>query len=94
MRTYEVASVFRHGADIYQKGLESVRGQIQKAGGTIRKEEDLGERPLAYPIQKETIARYMIFHTDLDPARVSDLENGLKLETSLLRFLVILSEED
>lgn len=94
MRTYEVATVFRHEADLYQKGLESVRGHIQKYGGTIRKEEELGEKTLAYPIQKETIARYMVFHTDLDPAQVSPFENDLKLESTLLRFLVIRSDED
>lgn len=93
MRTYEVAAVFRHESETYQKGLESVRGLIQRVGGQIQKEEDMGERVLAYPIQKATVGHYMIFYSQLDPQRVNELENYLKLDPSLLRFLVVRSEE-
>jgi small subunit ribosomal protein S6 len=94
MRTYELAALFRHEADIYQKGLEAVRNHIKKYGGTIVKEEDLGERALAYPIKKATSGHYMVFYSNFDPQQVDEFKKFLKLETSLLRFLMIKSEED
>ncbi|MFQ3619398.1 MAG: 30S ribosomal protein S6 [Spirochaetales bacterium] len=89
MRAYEVACVF-HGEDAtFNRGKELVKGELEKLGAKIIAEDDLGQRNLAYPIQKETRGHYWIYSVDMDPSKAKQIEQSLKLTNELLRVLVI-----
>lgn len=92
MKAYELAVVFRHEAELYKKGLETVREDVTRFGGLIEKEEDLGERVLAYPIKKETSGHYTVFQMKLDPAQVKEFDRHLRLDPNILKFLIIKPE--
>jgi small subunit ribosomal protein S6 len=58
-------------------------------GGTITSEVSLGRKKLAYPINKEKYGHYITEEFDLEPSQLKQLDTDLKLNTSLLRHLVV-----
>lgn len=92
MRTYEAMCVFRTEDDVFTRGKDVVREELTKLDGKILKEEDMGQRSLAYPINNANQAHYYYFVVDMDPDKAHQIEQALKLKTELLRFLMIRKE--
>lgn len=92
MRTYEVVFIFRHENDHFTKGLDFVRNELKANGANIVKEEDMGERNLAYPIKKQDRGHYILFNVEFDPSKVSEIDKIFKLQTEILKFLFIVQE--
>lgn len=93
MRTYEVVFIFRHENDSFTKGLEFVRNELKSNGANILKEEDMGERTLAYPIKKQDRGHYVLFNTEFAPEKVAEVDKIFKLQTEILKFLFIVQED-
>lgn len=93
MRSYEFTAVFRVKEDNYATGLVNVKGIFEKNGVTISSDEDLADRLLAYPVKKEERGHYHLFNIDADPAGILKIEDALKLETSLLKYLFVKKEK-
>jgi small subunit ribosomal protein S6 len=93
MRSYEFTAVFRVKEDNYPTGLKNVKDIFEKNGVTTTSDEDLGDRLLAYPVKKEERGHYQLFNIDADPAGILKIENALKLETSLLKYLFVKKEK-
>jgi small subunit ribosomal protein S6 len=93
MRTYEVVVIFRHEQDHYTKGLEFVRNELKTQGGNLLKEEDMGERTLAYPIKKQDRGHYVLFNVELPAPKVIEIDKILKLQNEILKFLFIVQED-
>lgn len=89
MRTYEAMCVFRADQEHFGPGVEAVRAELVKLEATISKEEDLGVRTLAYPIQKQLQAHYFYFTCEMDPDKAHQTEYALRLRTELLRFMMV-----
>ena len=68
--------------------LEKIKTELTKIG-KITKEENWGKKSLAYPIQKETEAYYYWFVFGADPKKVSRLDNTLKLNDNIIRYLLV-----
>ncbi len=96
MREYELTFIVHPQVD--QEALtgvvEQVQNLVQSAGGSVDKVETWGKRRLAYPIRKAREGQYVFMLLRLDPARVKELERGLKLNEHILRHLVVSTEED
>ncbi len=60
MTKYELVCLFKTKEDNYAKGLEAVKALLKDAGAEFLKEEDLGDRQVAYPIKKEDRAHYYL----------------------------------
>lgn len=89
MRTYEAMCVFRAEDEIFKRGKDVVREELQKLGATIVKEEDMGQRSLAYPIQDAHQAHYFYYVAEMEPSKAHLTEDALRLKTELLRFMMI-----
>ena len=89
MRTYEAVCVFRPEEDEAKAGTETVRTELKNLGAEIQKEEDMGLRTLAYPIQKNGQARYYLFVVNMDPDRAHQTEKQVQMRTDMLRFLMV-----
>ncbi|WP_455382656.1 30S ribosomal protein S6 [Salinispira pacifica] len=89
MRTYEAMCVFRSEDEIFSRGKDVVREELVKLDGKIVKEEDMGQRSLAYPIKKANQAHYYYFVVEMGPDKAHQIEQALKLKTELLRFLMV-----
>ncbi|MDR2588944.1 MAG: 30S ribosomal protein S6 [Spirochaetales bacterium] len=93
MRHYEVACVFRQEDDIFNRGKEMVKSELTGLGAVVTGEEDMGQRPLAYPVKRETRAHYLVFLADMEPAKARLIEDALKLKTELLKVMVVNKEK-
>ena len=89
MKTYELVCAFhmKEGQDV--AGIEAVKKILTDAKATIKSEEDMGDRELAYPIDKETRGRYRLFKTELEQEKLPKIEDALKLRKEILRYLFV-----
>ena len=92
MRTYEAMCVFRSEDDVFTRGKDVVREELVRLDGQIVKEEDMGQRVLAYPIKNANQAHYYYFVVEMTPEKAHQIEQALKLKTELLRFLMVRKE--
>lgn len=89
MEEYELTLLFSIRDDHYQTGNEAVRQILQKLDGQIAKEEDMGERPLAYPVQKQEHGHYLFWDIKLPVQRIAELKAAIQEHGSVLKFLLI-----
>jgi small subunit ribosomal protein S6 len=90
-------TVFIVNPDVSQENTtiltDSLVERVEKAGGRIVKREYWGARPLAYQIAKRKRGHYTLLVTDGEPAAVAALEQALRLEERVLRFLTTRLQE-
>jgi len=90
MKTYELTCAFTVKEEQSASSIEGVQGILKNSQVTIQSEEDLGDRELAYEINKETRGRYRLFNIELEGNKLPKLEDSLKLQKGLLRHLLVL----
>lgn len=90
MRTYELVCAFRmkEGQDVV--GIEAVRSILSDAKASIKSEEDMGDRELAYEVAKETRGRYRLFNVELNQETLPKIEESLRLRVEILRYLFVM----
>lgn len=93
MRKYEVMCVFRPEDEVVNRGREAVRNELNKLDAKIVKEDDMGQRTLAYPIKDSHQGHYHLFVTEMAPDKVAPVEAALRHNDELLRFMVVRAEE-
>lgn len=93
MRKYEAVFIFPSREEEYTSGREAVRNLFKKSNASITKEEDMGERDLAYPIKKEDRGHYYLFEADIEPEVVNELDKSLRLRDEILKFLFVNKEK-
>ena len=89
MRNYELVCAFcvKEGQDTV--GIESVKDILSESEAVIESEEDMGNRELAYSINKETHGRYRLFNVQINQEKMQKIEEALKLRSEILRFLFV-----
>ena len=93
MRQYELAAIFPLEEDQYKAGRASVEADLAAQGAEILKTDEIGDRDLAYEINKRKRGRYLLFTLKADPAKITALDRVFKLNANLLRFLFVKIEE-
>ena len=93
MRSYEFTAVYRVKEDNYSTGLKAVKDIFQKNGVTIASDEDMGDKLLAYPVNKEERGHYHLFNIEADPAGIQKIEEALVLTNELLKYLFVKKEK-
>ena len=93
MRSYEFTAVFRVKEDNYATGLKAVKDIFAQNGVTIASEEDMGDRLLAYTVDKEERGHYHLLNVEADPASLVKIEEALKLKTEILKYLFVKKEK-
>jgi ribosomal protein S6 len=97
-RKYELMTILH--PDIAEESLpgelDRISGFITAAGGELietLQDSPWGRRRLAYPIRSGgrdvRDGYYTVWHFTLGPTRVDDLERELKLDTQLIRYIVL-----
>jgi small subunit ribosomal protein S6 len=84
-------TIFIVNPDVSQENTESITDnfveRVEKAGGRIVKREYWGSRPLAYSITKRKRGHYVMLVTDGEPKAVETLEQAIRLDERIMRFL-------
>lgn len=93
MRTYEAMCVFRPEDEVFSRGKDAVRQRLLDLGAQIAKEEDMGQRTLAYPIKDCVQGHYFYFVVEMDPEKAHQTEESVRLLDELLRFMMVRQEE-
>lgn len=89
MRNYEAMCVFRPEDEVFRTGVEQIREELKGFGGEIEREEDMGQRALAYPIKKIPQAHYYYYVVKMDPEQAHQTEKKLRMRDELLRFMMV-----
>lgn len=91
MREYETTFIVQ--PEISEEGrealLEKVGGILNRFGATRLEVEDHGKRKLAYEIRKFQKGHYLTLSFLDDGSAVSELEQALRYEESVLRYLTV-----
>jgi small subunit ribosomal protein S6 len=91
LRNYELLLVIRPNLD--EAGATEAAKQIveliQRRGGEVTATNVWGRRRLAYPIDNQIEATYVLLKMRFAPARLNELKFELKLNESLLRFMAV-----
>ena len=95
MRDYELTYIVHPQVDQEEldgvvKGIESL---VETNGGTVHKVESWGLRRLAYPIRKLREGHYIFMTVGLEAQSVPEIERMLKLNESVIRHLIVRTDE-
>lgn len=97
-RAYEIMAVFlpELADEDLTVQLDRAGGYITSVGGTIKEvltDSPWGRRRLAYPIRFNgedfRDGYYAVYHFDLEPSAMTDVERELKLDTRVMRYLLV-----
>jgi small subunit ribosomal protein S6 len=89
MRQYELVVVLPSEEDLFRLGKETVSAELAKEGAADVKEEDMGDRPLAYTIKKRDRGHYILYRFNLDPQGVTPIEKNFKLNPNVIKYLFV-----
>jgi small subunit ribosomal protein S6 len=92
MRQYELTVVFPTEEELFRLGKETVAAELTRLGAHEMKEEDKGDRQLAYPIKKKDRGHYVLYTMGFDPQKVVTAEHAFKLNQQILKYLFVRAE--
>jgi len=90
MNKYESVVIINPSVD-----EETMKSLIQKFtdlinnDGKVEKVEELGKRKLAYEIDKNKEAYYVVFTFEANPASIAELERVYRITDNVMKFIVI-----
>ena len=89
MRFYELVLVLKTSLSQTQrkKLTDTIKDWIKDV--KIVKEEEMGQKPLSYPIKKEIAGVYLDWSFEIESAIPSDFEKKLLTNENILRHLLI-----
>ena len=94
MKKYETVIILNPNlsskVETFVKDFEKL---LKQHSFSINKVEDIGRRQLSYSINNHNKGHYMIFNIDGDPLQLIDLENKIKYNESIIRYLFISVKE-
>lgn len=95
-RTYEVMYIVdpETAADRIAKLNEAVGKLIEKEGGSVIRMDDIGLRPMAYPINKKTEGYYVLFEIEGSGQEIAELERRMCVNDMIIRYMTVRVDED
>lgn len=90
MNKYELMVLLKtdQKSDKSKKSLDLVREELKKLGAKIIKEDDWGVKELAYMMDKESQAHYVVFVYEIEPSKSLDLNIWINRSDFILRSMV------
>ena len=90
MRKYEYLYIIEPQEEVWEKSIEKIKEHYTQLGVNLIKEDKMGKRSLAYPINKKTDGFYYVTNIEVDDfTSLQAYENELKLDPDILRFIKI-----
>jgi len=94
MRLYEVVYIFDAALDEagVNERLERFHALAVRGGGDVVAVDHWGNRQLAYPVKGKKTGYYVVAQFNADPTSLPEFERIIRLDESLMRYLVVLNE--
>lgn len=95
MNKYEIMFIVRpdmEEAEI-KKTAEEVKKVLTEGKATIAEEKAMGQRELAYEINKFSTGYYYLFVVEAEAATVKEFDRVARINESLLRHLIVKVED-
>jgi small subunit ribosomal protein S6 len=89
MKTYEAVVIFSSEESQHQAGRDFLRKEFETAGISLKKEEDMGDRLLSYPVRKNDRGHYVLYVIESPPEPLKALTKTLKLRPEILKYLFV-----
>lgn len=94
MNKYELTVLLKtelkgEAKEAYMKKIEKVVAAFK---GKVGKTSELGQKQLAYPIQKLTEAQYVQWIVELPGSAVVEFDKKLSTERDIMRYLLVKAE--
>ena len=89
MRQYELMVIFPLEEDQHKAGREQFLTDLGNNGVEIEKTDEIGDRDLAYEINKRTRGKYVLFTIKSEPEKIATLDRIFKLNANLLKYLFV-----
>lgn len=86
MAVYDLAFTEEHGQNA---SVEHLTGLVERNGGTVASVDHWGRRRLAYPINGQLDADFVVTRVELDPEAVAPLNADFGIEERVYRHLVV-----
>lgn len=90
MAVYDLAVIEEGGQDASVQHLTNL---VERNGGTVTKVDHWGRRRLAYPMNKQLDADFIVTRIELDPQAVTPLNADFEIEERVYRHLVVRADE-
>ncbi|HEY5601051.1 MAG TPA: 30S ribosomal protein S6 [Patescibacteria group bacterium] len=90
---YDLTILVKDSKEKGEMPVNNIQKLVGDLGGKVTKNEDLGTKRLAYKIQNQESAHFFSLNIELDGAKTRDLDNGVKVEDSILRYLLLRKED-
>jgi len=90
MREYELMYIVAPtvGDDQFTGATERVDAMVTNLGGEVQDKQPWGKRRLAYPIEKHEDGYYLLSRIRLDPGRIQELEDQLRISDEVIRHMI------
>jgi len=94
-RKYELMIIFKADKtdDLIAKEAEAVKKIISDANGDIFHEDVWGRRDLKYKIKKEEVGYYVVLNFSLEPSKLKEIQDALRINLGVLRYLVLITPD-
>ena len=91
LRDYELVVILSPsiGDDAIGDGIDRLHQAVRGRGGEIVDVNHWGRRRLAYPIKSHFEGNYIVNQIRLDPGKVSELEDSLRISEEVIRHLIV-----
>jgi len=73
-----------------QQLLKEVEALFTEAGGMLVAKDVWGSRGIAYPIKGHTEGCYVIYHYELDPSKVKEIDQQMRIMKNVLRHMFVI----
>ena len=90
MAVYDLAVIEEGGQDASVQHLTSL---VERNGGSVTEVDHWGRRRLAYPMNKQLDADFIVTRIELDPQAVKPLNADFEIEERVYRHLVVRADE-
>lgn len=90
-RIYEIAVLLPYpmGQKEQQQAVKEIENIFKEAGAREVSKDVWGQRGLAYPINGSSEGNFIIYHQEIDPSKVREIDTALRIVPGVLRHIVV-----
>jgi small subunit ribosomal protein S6 len=92
LKNYEIMVIIDPKVENVKNVFERIKTYITSTEGEILKDEDMGVRRLEYLVKKREKGHYYLVEMKMDPKKLSEIENDIKVDEDVLRYLLTVSK--